>query len=117
VHLGGTLQFGSSEETSCFVMPAVGHPSPWPFTIYPSGKVEVVFQHMANRPPFDDAELRVQFQKRLDSIQEIDIPSSKIALRPGFPLRLLVDAGIRDRVIEALAWYLDQLASSDATTT
>jgi len=105
-HLGGELDFGSSEETSCFLMPSIGTRPPWPFTIYPSGKVEVVFQHMASRPPFDDVELREQFRQQLDDIPEIDLPTSKIELRPSFPLDVLRHADRRDAVIEALAWFI-----------
>lgn len=34
----------------------------WSFAIYPSGRVEVVFQELVDRPPFDDDSRRGQFQ-------------------------------------------------------
>jgi alkylated DNA nucleotide flippase Atl1 len=114
-HLGGELDFGTSEETSCFLMPSTGSRPPWPFTIYPSGKVEVVFQHMASRPPFDDVEAREHFRELLNNIAGIDLPASKIELRPGFPMEVLQHPDRRDAVIEALAWFIATVRTSDVT--
>jgi alkylated DNA nucleotide flippase Atl1 len=107
VHLGGSLGFGLSDETSCFLLTSPTVRSPWPFTIYPTGKVEVVFQHMASRPPFDDVQVRHDFRERLDAISGVDLPPSKIELRPGFQLEVLADPAARDAVIEHLAWFID----------
>jgi uncharacterized protein with ParB-like and HNH nuclease domain/alkylated DNA nucleotide flippase Atl1 len=107
VHLGGSLGFGRSDETSCFLLTSPTARSPWPFTIYPTGKVEVVFQHMASRPPFDDVQSRHDFRERLDAITGVDLPPSKIELRPGFQLEVLADPAARDAVIEHLAWFID----------
>lgn len=105
-HLGGVLDFGRADETSCFMMLSNELRRPWPFTIYPSGKVEVVFQHMASRPPFDDVQLRQSFRERLDDLSGIDLPPSKIELRPGFPIDVFRNPAVRDGVIEALAWFI-----------
>lgn len=105
VHLGGWLNFGSHEETSCFLVVKRGTRSAWPCTIYPTGKVEVVFQHMATRSPFDDVELRHEFRERLNAIAGVDLPASKIALRPGFDLGILTDDAARDAFVEQLAWF------------
>ena len=112
-HLGGELDFGISDETSCFLMPGIGSRPPWPFTIYPRGKVEVVFQYMASRAPFDDVEVREHFRQLLNSIDGIDLPASKIELRPGFPMEVLQHPDRRDAVIEALAWFIATVHSSE----
>ncbi len=107
VHLGGWLDFGRSEETSCFLMSSSEDRRPWPFTIYPTGKVEVVFQYMAARSPFDDIRLRQEFRERLDAIAGIELPASKIELRPGFQMSVLTESTVRDAVIESLAWFIE----------
>ena len=117
VHLGGTLDFGRSEETSCFLITGRGTQQPWPFTIYPSGKVEVVFQHMASRPPFDDVQIRDEFRRRLNKVSEVDLPASKIELRPGFQLDVLQHPERRDAVIEALAWFHTAVCSDNSPGT
>ncbi|CAN5448362.1 DUF262 domain-containing protein [soil metagenome] len=115
VHLGGTLQFGRNDETSCFLMAQHMTRRVWPCTIYPSGKVEVVFQYMASRPPFDDLDLRHQFRDRLDAIAGVDLPASKIELRPGFPIELLADAAPRDAIIQELAWFIGKVFEPSLT--
>jgi alkylated DNA nucleotide flippase Atl1 len=110
--LGGELDFGASEETSCLLMPGIGARPAWPFTIYPSGKVEVVFQHMASRPPYDDVEVREAFRRQLDVIPGIELPASKLELRPGFSLDNLRHPDRRDAIIAALAWFIATARSS-----
>ena len=109
--LGGTVHFGSAQQTSCFLIARdSGDPagSLWPVTIYPAGKLEVVFEYMSTRPPFDDDSLRLEFLTRLNAAQGVDLSPAKIALRPGIPLAVLADDEARGKVIEALAWFLGQ---------
>jgi alkylated DNA nucleotide flippase Atl1 len=109
-HLGGHVSFGNGAETSCFLSTGLaGDRLPWPFTIYPSGKVEVVFQFMASRPPFDDVTLRHEFRERLNQVPGVSLSPARIELRPGFPPELLGDAEARDLVIAHLAWFIDQV--------
>lgn len=105
VLLGGRLAFGSAELTSCFLMATDEPRSPWPFSIYPSGRVDVVFQYMANRPPFDDVSLRHAFRERLNTLDGVDLPEAKIDLRPGFRLELFAMPSFVDAVVEHLAWF------------
>lgn len=112
--LGGKLQWGTSDETSCFLM-ARNSSDPlgsiWPVAIYPSNKVEVVFQHIALRAPFVDIALRKEFMRKLNEVDGVDLPNVKINLRPGFPLRVLSSATARASVEEALAWFYAQATS------
>ncbi|MBF9131349.1 DUF262 domain-containing protein [Plantactinospora sp. S1510] len=109
--LGGTLGHGSGGETSCFLLARdkeheLG--SIWPAAIYPSGKFEIVFQHLSVRTPFDDVTLREELRQRLNQLPGVDIASAKIALRPGFPLEVLVDPTVRDALLEHLGWFYGQ---------
>lgn len=61
----------------------------WLVTLCPSGKSEVVLQHMFRCSPFDDIQLRMEFQERLNKIPGVDLPVAKIELRPGFPSQSL----------------------------
>lgn len=112
--LGGHLQWGTADETSCFLMARLGSDvqgSIWPVAIYPSGKVEVVFQHIAVRAPFGDIALRKEFMRRLNEAEGVELPDVKINLRPGFPLRVLSSATARASIEEALAWFYGQATS------
>jgi hypothetical protein len=81
----------------------------WPFAIYPaSGTVEVVFQYLKERAPFDDTEQRLEFLHRLNKIDGIDLPEAKLELRPSFPLSVFTDHG--DAVCEVLDWFVHTAA-------
>ena len=105
VRRGGELQYGLSEETSCFLMCRAQGNNIWPFAIYPAGRVEVVFQYLKDRPPFDDDTLREEFRTRLNAANGVELPAGKIALRPGFDLEVLGDQTARQHVIDALDWF------------
>jgi hypothetical protein len=107
---GGTLWLGRGGETSCFLMAREGqHPrSLWPVVFYPTGKCEVVFQYMAVRPPFDDAELRREFRERLNKIPGVDLPEAKLELRPGFSLEILAGEEPRTLFLDAISWFYNQ---------
>lgn len=112
--LGGKVQFGSAAETSCFLV-TTGPAGPiWPAVLYPSGRVEVVFQHLLARPPFDDPDLRGELRTRLNRIPGVELPESKVALRPSFRLELLGPGDALPRAVEALEWFLAQLNGAPA---
>ncbi|MEH1168275.1 DUF262 domain-containing protein [Micromonospora sp. CPCC 205539] len=114
--MGGTLLYGSGGETSCFLM-ARGKDHElgniWPATIYPSGKFEIVFQHLSTRPPFDDIALRGQFRQRLNELEGVNLAAAKLALRPGFALDVLVNVKAREALIEHLRWFYVQAAQPE----
>ncbi|WP_174535870.1 GmrSD restriction endonuclease domain-containing protein [Micromonospora chalcea] len=114
--MGGTLLYGSGGETSCFLM-ARGKDHQlgniWPATIYPSGKFEIVFQHLSTRIPFDDITLREQFRQRLNELAGVKIAVAKLALRPGFPLDVLADVKTREALIGHLRWFYDQATTNE----
>lgn len=61
---------------------------------------------MASRPPFDVVQLREEFRRQLDEIPGVELPPSKLELRPGFQLEILRHLERRDAVIQALAWFI-----------
>jgi alkylated DNA nucleotide flippase Atl1 len=114
--IGGTLLYGQGEQTSCFLI-ARGKDHPdgnvWPVTFYPLRSCEVVFQHLAIRPPFDDIQMREELRQRLNKIPGVDLPASKIELRPSFPLTLLADPAARETFTDALSWFHQQAQRQD----
>jgi alkylated DNA nucleotide flippase Atl1 len=111
IAIGGTLQYGYGGQTSCFLIARDrAHPedSIWPVVIYPLRSCEVVFQHLAARPPFEDVQMRQELRERLNKIPGVDLPFAKIELRPAFPLQLLADLSARDIFIDTLRWFYDQ---------
>jgi alkylated DNA nucleotide flippase Atl1 len=114
--MGGTLLYGYAGQTSCFLMARERtHPrgSIWPVALYPLRSCEVVFQHLSSRPPFDDVQLREELRQRLNRIPGVDLPASKISLRPAFPLARLADPAALELFIQALDWFLQEAGRPD----
>ncbi len=110
---GGHLDYGRHDETSCYLMLDAGtsaHPHlMWPMVLYPvSGTVEVVFQYLKDRAPFDDTEQRRELLRRLNEVDGIDLPEAKLELRPSFPLQAFAAQG--EAVCAALDWFIHTAA-------
>ncbi|MFC9627847.1 hypothetical protein ACFTY8_00825 [Streptomyces mirabilis] len=106
---GGYLNYGQYEETTCFPMLDAGTSRlphlMWPVAIYPvSGTVEVVFQYLRDRSPFDDTEQRRELLHRLNKIDGIELPEAKLELRPSFPVSVLAEHS--DEFCEVLDWFV-----------
>lgn len=113
VGLGGRLEYGKAGETTCFIVLGTPHRETWPAAIYPSGKFEVVFQYLKDRPPFDELANRRKLRELLNTADGVDLPEGKLALRPGFPLEVLAAPPACERVTEALAWFVTTQRDSD----
>jgi alkylated DNA nucleotide flippase Atl1 len=117
--LGGMLLYGEGGQTSCFLVARdKAHPEGniWPIVLYPLRSCEVVFQHLASRPPFDDIQMREELRQRLNKIPGVFLPTSKIELRPTFSLTILADSAARELFIEVLAWFRQQAVHRDAVS-
>jgi hypothetical protein len=88
-------------------MPLTGTPgvrTTWPLGIYPvSGTVEVVFQYLKRRPPFDHEPLRRELLGRLNAIPGVDLAEAKLDLRPSFPLEVF--AAHSAELCAVLEWF------------
>ncbi|MET9953427.1 DUF262 domain-containing protein [Streptomyces sp. NPDC006339] len=113
---GGALDYGRKSETSCFpTLHLGGRPtrSLWPIALYPvTGTVEVVFQYLKRRPPFDDEQLRRELMARLNKVEGIDLAEAKLDLRPSFPLEVFAEHGAEIR--EVLEWFVLTVALAEA---
>ncbi|MET9545964.1 DUF262 domain-containing protein [Streptomyces sp. NPDC006627] len=113
---GCHLDYGKATETSCFLMLRKKSSSRaaaiWPFTLYPVfGTVEVVFQYMRSRPPFDDSGLRQDFMSRLNAIPGIELAEAKLELRPSFPLEVL--ANRPEELLGVMSWFVQQVTAHE----
>lgn len=113
--LGGHVGFGTSADIGAFLhMRAPGSGSQiWPFVIYSYGSVEVVFQWLANRAPFNNEAIREEFRARLNQARGIEIPETSLNRRPTFAIAVLADSGQRRRVFDALEWFAEVAGEFD----
>ncbi|MDI9365462.1 MAG: hypothetical protein QM541_10955 [Flavobacterium sp.] len=75
------------------------------FAIWTDGAVEIYFQHMKSRPPFDNEEKRLELLDRLNQIKGVNIPREKVNARPSFPISLLTDKTELQKFIDTFNWY------------
>lgn len=107
---GGHLEWGNGAQAVAFPSVRVDGEQYWPWTLRPTtGTVEVVFQHLLNRPPFDDTAVRDELRRLINRIPGVDLPMSRLELRPSFPLARLADTGGVEAAIAAHTWFLGHL--------
>lgn len=108
--LGGEVSYGTAKTTSCFLIsraPSKG--SIWPVAIYPDGYIEVVFQYLATRPPFDVLQKRDELRSRLNTISGVDIPTSKLALRPNVKFSSISSTSGLETFVSTLEWFFREV--------
>lgn len=116
--LGGSVSYGTAKMTSCFlVLRSPTRGSIWPVAIYPDGFIEVVFQHLATRPPFDVLQKRDELRTRLNKIAGVDIPTSKLALRPSVKFSSISNPAGLETLTDVLAWFFREVEEYWSTPT
>ncbi|GAA3765432.1 GmrSD restriction endonuclease domain-containing protein [Salinactinospora qingdaonensis] len=108
---GGDFGYGTANETSCTLQVDLGERPLVFLRFYPrSGNLEVNFQQLGKRSPFDELALRRELLARLNQLPDIDIPETKVNLRPSFPMELLPK--VAPDLGGVLDWFLDQARSA-----
>jgi hypothetical protein len=80
----------------------------FPFAVYTYGRVEIQFQWMLRRAPFDAPELRVALQQRLNAIPGVEIPDGGLDKRPSIAFAALTDAKALEMFLSAMDWSFEQ---------
>jgi len=77
--------------------------------------MEIHFQWLKGKPPFDDESKRVQLLERLNQIRGINIPPDAISQRPSIPLALLAAPDVMKPVLGVLDWVLKEIRATGAS--
>jgi integrase len=80
----------------------------FPFVLYTYGRVEVQFQFIQRKPPFDELELRRELQAKLNAIPGVAIADDALDKRPSIPLDVLANEGNVDAFLTAMEWAFSQ---------
>ena len=62
-----------------------------PFSVWTYGRIEINFQYMQEKAPFDETTKRGELAHRIEEILGIHIPAEAQTKRPSFQLDLLLD--------------------------
>ena len=108
-HLGERW-FGTGSRNGSFIPTlTVGNERYWPFALWTYGQMEIQFQYLRRRPPFDSAELREELRHRLNEIPGIVIPEDKLEGRPGFEIIRLSAEGGLESFLAIMGWVVDEI--------
>jgi len=72
------------------------------------GRVEVQFETLKNKPPFDDKERRLELLRRLNEIPGVGFEPEAIGRRPSIPLATLAQGDAVAKLCEALEWAIKE---------
>lgn len=105
--MGGETGYGESKSTSCFISWRKHNDrSIWPVIIAPR-YLEIVFEYLSPRAPFDDEDLRHELRHRFNRLEGVDIAADRVSRRPRIRQHIVAREGNAERVIEALTWFRD----------
>jgi hypothetical protein len=78
-------------------------------SVWTYGRLEILFQWMKERPPFDSEAKRQELRERLNRVPGVQIPADAITLRPRTLLSQLRDKAVLAQFLEVLDWFLQQV--------
>jgi hypothetical protein len=84
----------------------------WTISVWTYGRVEVQFQWLLTKPPFDSLAKRSELQDRLNAIEGISMPRDRIEKRPSIRLGVLARPEVLDRFLQVLDCLVAEIRSS-----
>jgi len=84
----------------------------FPIGIRTDGKVEVTFQYLRMKPPFDDEAKLRDLLGRFNEIKGVHIPPHSINGRPTFSLAVLEDEDALEQFFAALVWLVQEIKAT-----
>lgn len=115
--LGLREWFGSGAVMGSFV-PTLDLPdgeSFWPITLWTYGQLELNFQWLVPRRPFDQLDMRRGLARRIEeAVSGVTISETRLDKRPSFPLAALAAAEAREAFLAAIEWAFDAARTARA---
>jgi len=81
-------------------------------SVWTYGRLDIQFEMMQARPPFDDEQKRQELRHRLNQIPGVDIPAGAVTLRPRILLSTLNDKAAMDQFLGVLDWLVQQVKAT-----
>ncbi len=80
------------------------HDTIWFFYLWTNGQVEIQFQWLKARPPFDALDLREELRQKLNEIPGVSIGADGLERRPAFPAQLLLEGEAEAKFLRVMEW-------------
>jgi hypothetical protein len=81
------------------------------FSLWTSGEIEVQFQMMQKRLPFETEAKRLELLQRLNELPGVSFPTDVITRRPSLALSILKDEAALKRFLDAFDWVIQKVKS------
>lgn len=114
---GLRLAYGSGKRYGSLI-PVVDHGGDGyaPVALWTNGRVEVQFDYLARKPPFDTEAKRAELAQRLNAIAGVEIPLDAITGRlPSFPLATLTNDQVLTPFFDTLDWFVSEVRATPET--
>jgi len=81
----------------------------WTIAVWTSGTVEIQFQWMRRKLPFEIESKRQELRDKLNTVPGISIAGEGVDRRPNVPLQVLTAPGALAQFLEVLDWLVDEI--------
>ena len=107
--------WGEGQQTGSF-FPGLTVAGVWSgmVALWTEGNIELQFQHISRRDPFNDDALLRELFDRVCAIDGVELPLDRIKKRPGFPIEVLASEGRMNQFMEVLEWFLARFLETKA---
>jgi len=83
-----------------------------PMVIYSYGRIEVTFQYLMRRGPFEPEAKRRELRERLNRIDGINISEKQITVRPPIALAMLSLEPQLNSFLQVMDWVVTELRTA-----
>lgn len=79
------------------------------FALWTYGSVEICFQWLAGKAPFENIERRKELARRLNQIEGVNVAEQSLDKRPSFPMAVLGVPSRMELFLQTMNWCVDLL--------
>ncbi|MGV8124993.1 MAG: hypothetical protein AB2L14_35035 [Candidatus Xenobiia bacterium LiM19] len=80
-----------------------------PVALWTYGTVEIEFQYLKNKPPFENRDLRIELLNHLNKIRGVRLTEEMIDRRPTISFGILKDEKVLKQFIETMEWVVERI--------
>jgi hypothetical protein len=108
-----SIYWGKGQRSGSFI-PGLEHGGIWhqAIGVRTYGSVELQFQYMQSKPPFDEEKKRLELLHRLNRVPGIQLSENAINRRPSVPLSTLVNSEVLEQFLETLTWFTNEVKAT-----
>jgi hypothetical protein len=87
------------------------------FKVCTDGQIEVWFQYLASKAPFNNDELREELRRKLIAIPGVELSTQRLRGKPKFAIVRLAEPSAMSAFKQAWSWAMDQMGARSGSST